>query len=423
MPKLARKITRNASNRVDPITTSTRTRTRARLTKSRIVNQQTTSLSAKSEDKASTTRLPRKKKFDFSFLARSQERVEQDPNRQTGLFSLPKELVQHIAQYLSLASTICLTLTCKEAADVIGIDSWAEYRKEKQWSNDRKEFGESIVRDWGEHFIFCLTCNALHPPLLLPPRTHRETRLTKCCFGQEFMIDYLPQDASHGYMPVLQHIFDAMKQSEAFATKGQTGPDIDELSGDFTLSEGNLNRRLQSSARRIDRNLVITHIHTFQSTSKKALCAMDLLALPIRLCPHESTAARRPDGVVYMRDSGKNRPLLTHAINTCFPTSTPQSIDLEHFKKPTSSEQEQMSMAQAGELVHWRCSKCPTKFHVEMVGKSLVITSWHSFGRDLYHAAKYWKFFVRRHAKNLGPDKRNDEWWSPNRTVPDFACE
>mgnify|MGYP006877426035 CR=1 FL=1 len=83
-----------------------------------------------------------------------------------------------------------------------------------------------------------------------------------------------------------------------------------------------------------------------------------------------------------------------------------------------------MNAADAGdEHMLWYCRSCPTKYRVEFQGDSLKIVAWHSFGRDLLHASRYWKGFVRRAGKLLGTDKRNDEWWSPARTVPDFKID
>lgn len=180
MPKATRRATCKASQPdpcVVPLDRSTRTRTRQKAAP--VVSAKPTR----------NRRLP--KKPAFGFLSRSQAEVEANPNRQIRLFKLPRELVQDIASRLSLAGAICLTLTCKEAADAVGIQSWSEYKKEKQYSLDRTEFSSLIVRDWGHHFDFCPRCNALHPPIQ-PPRTHRTTKLTKCCFGQDAIIDYLP---------------------------------------------------------------------------------------------------------------------------------------------------------------------------------------------------------------------------------------
>ncbi|KAF3051729.1 hypothetical protein E8E11_006554 [Didymella keratinophila] len=358
----------------------------------------------------------------FAFLARSRDTINADPNRYLRLFSLPRELLQQIANHLPLISVICLTLTCKEAAEAIGTQSWANYKKEKRWSMDRNGFIALLARDWGDVLDFCERCDTLHPPLP-PPRSHRETKLTKWCFGQEAMIDYLAKDATHGYSPVFVHIANAMEESQEFASKGTNGPLIDAMSGSFTITKGNLTWSLDSTAQRIDGNLLIKHIHTFRSQTRKSLSVTDLLALPIRLCPHQSTTTTTPKPSHRTRIVEQNGRLLTHVIASVFSASARQAVDMTLLKPLTSTEQAQVSAADAGEDVHWRCRSCPTKYRVQHSRNAVTITSWHSLGRDLYNASKYWKMLVRRTGTTLGRDKRNDEWRSQSRTVPDFVCE
>lgn len=224
-------------------------------------------------------------------------------------------------------------------------------------------------------------------------------------------------------MPVLLHIDDAMKTTEDFASKSTSGPAIDALAGDFTITKGSVSWGLASSGRRVDGNLVIKHVHTFQSAGKKPLCATDLLSLPIRLCPHQSTTTELPERSRYIKGSELNGPLLTHMITFAFPGAAGIRVNTTLFKKPTPSEQVHMSAAEEGDIRLLCCRSCPTKYIVHHASNKVTITSWHSFGRDKYHAWKYWVWFVRREGKLLGPDKRNDEWWSPSRTVPDFRCE
>lgn len=365
----------------------------------------------------------------FAFLARSQDVINLDPNRQLRLFSLPRELLKQITSHLPLVSIICLTLTCKEGAEAIGTQSWANYKKEKRWSMDRKGFIELLARDWGDMLYFCLRCDTLHPPLP-PPRSHRETKLTKWCLGQDATINYLPKDALHGYNPVFVHIAEALEESKDFAAKGDVGPLIDTLSGNFTVTKNNLTWSLDSSGQRIDGNLLLKHIHTFRRQTSKSLSATDFLALPIRLCPHQSTTTATHEPSIYIQPqytkrskAAQNGRLLTHAIASAFPASAQKFVDMNLLKPLSSSEQAQVSASQAGEDMQWRCRSCPTKYCVQYLGGVCTITSWHSFGRDLYHASKYWKMLVRRTGTTLGTDKRNDEWWSPSRTVPEFACE
>lgn len=420
MPKAIRTSARSrVSKTSNDVTLSTDRRTRSGQQPSRRHNPLS---STKAPVKRRTPKPPA-----FAFLARSQDVIDADPNRQISLFSLPRELLQQIASHLPLISVICLTLTCKEAAEAIGTQSWVEYKKEKRWTSI-----ELLARDWGDVLDFCGRCNAFHPPLP-PPRSHRETRLTKWCLGQEAMIDYLPKDASHGYNPVAKHIGNAMRESQDFSSKGATGPLIETMSGNFTITKGNLNWSLDSSARRIDGNLVVKHIHTFRTQSRTFLHAKDLLALPIRLCPHQSTTTATPNATIGLRNwysNGRtkiveqNGSLLIHAITSAFPsTALPwQGVDMTSLKPMTSTEQAQVDAANAGEDIYWRCRSCPTKYRVRHAGNAFTITSWHSFGRDLYHASKYWSMLVRRTGTTLGREKRNDEWWSQSRTVPDFVC-
>lgn len=360
----------------------------------------------------------------FAFLARNQELINADPNRTTRLFALPRELLQQIASHLPLISTICLTLTCKEAAETVGTQSWDKYKREKRWSIDREGFIELLSRDCGDVLDFCQRCDTLHPPLQ-PPRSHRETKLTKWCFGQDAMIDYLPQDALHGYNPVFQHIANAIEESKDFAKKGAVGPLIDSLYGSFTIVRGDIIWSLESSAQRIDGSLLLKHVHTFWSPKRRRLNPADLLALPIRLCPHQSTTTAAPARSNYLRGKCRelNNSLLTHVINAELvgPDRVPSKIS--SFRPLTPSEKAQVSAMQEGDAPYWRCRSCPTKYRVQHQEQMLSITTWHCFGRDLYHAGKYWKWLVRRAGTTLGPDKRNDEWWSQSRTVPNFICQ
>lgn len=367
----------------------------------------------------------------FAFLARTQNAINADPNKQLRLFALPRELLRSITGQLPLISLICLTLTCKEAGEAIGTQSCANYKKKKR-SMDRNGLIKLLARDWGDILDFCARCDTLHPSLP-PPRSHRETKLTKWCLGQEAMIDYLPEDATHGYNTVFAHIANAMGESQDFASKGADGPLIDTMSGRFTITKSNLSWSLDSSAHRVDGNLIVKHVHTFRSQTRKGLDIVDLIALPIRLCPHQSTATTMPKPSLNLRGSyywsgptkivERNGRLLTCIITSLFPLPKRNPVDITSLKPLTSTEQAQVCAAEAGEDVHWRCRACPTKYQIQRLGNIVEITSWHNFGRDLYHASRYWKMQVRRTGTTLGRDKRNDEWWSPSRTVPDFVCE
>ncbi|KAI2487593.1 hypothetical protein Ptr902_01726 [Pyrenophora tritici-repentis] len=243
-----------------------------------------------------------------------------------------------------------------------------------------------------------------------------------------------------GYSLVFNHVADALRQSSEYAKKGCHGPQIDLLAGDYTVDYPilGLSWQVTSKGRRVDGNLIVQHIHTLQTVrdyndmrGKKDLYAVYILALPIRLCPHQSTVTTGPHAPsCYIKSKEKNSPQFTHAITTAFPTTRreilggthiPQQTMNNAFSKPTPRELEAMNAADAGNKnILWCCRSCPTKYRVEFGGGKLKILAWHSFGRDQLHASKYWKWFVRREGKLLGMDKRNDEWWSPARTVPNF---
>lgn len=380
--------------------------------------------SSSATPKTSITRRRIPKSPTFAFLARHQDIINADPNRQLRLFALPTELIQRIATHLPLSSVICLTLTCKEAAETVGTQSWATMKKEDRSSVYRYDFIELLARDWGDRLEYCQRCDTLHPPLP-PPRNHRATKLTKRCFGQDAMIDYLPQDASQGYGPVLIHITNAIEETKDFASKGDVGPLLETLSGSFEITKRDLSWSIDSTGQRIDGNLVLKHVHTFRSRTSKRISATDLLTLPIRLCPHQSTATSTPQPSQYInsRCAEQNGRLLTHVIASAFPELDQSRVDVSTLGPLTPSEQAQVSASKAGEKIYWRCRSCPTKYRVQQCQNKFVITSWHSFGRDMYRAMRYWKWLVRRTGTTLGPDKRNDEWWSPSRTVPDFMCE
>jgi hypothetical protein len=418
MPKSIRTSARTRASRLSHDTTpSTKRRTRS--------GQQPSHRIDHAPVKRRTPKAPA-----LAFLARSQDVINSDPNRQLRLFALPRELLKQIASHLPIISTISLTLTCKEAAEAIGTQLWEHYKKKRLEYRDCIDLIKLLARDWADVLDYCERCNTLHPPLP-PPRSHRETKLTKWCFGQDATIDYLPKDASHGYSPLFVHIASAIEESKDFASKSDVSPLIDTLAGSFTIMKNNLNWSLKSCAQRIDGNLVLKHVHTFQSQTWKSLSPMDLLTLPIRLCPHQSTTTATPEPSHHIRraqrsDHGKlecNGRLLTHAIASAFPASAQQAVDMKSLKPLTLSEQAQVSAIQAGETVCWRCRSCPTKYHIQRSANGFEIRSWHSFGRDLYHASKYWKMFVRRTGTTLGKGKRNDEWWSQSQTVPDFICE
>lgn len=358
----------------------------------------------------------RRKKPTWPFLRRSPATIAADPNRSTILFSLPIELIHEIASHLPAGSEVCLTLTCKEAANVLGTDSWSDESVRKRWGPSRKAMLEALVRDGIGESDYCPRCDTLHPPLP-PPRSHRPTKLTTYCFGQDASMDYLPCDETHGYSLLFPHIREAM---EAPASQGNPRAEIELLSGDFAATRAGVKQRVVSSGCRVQGNLILSHTYTFESAqSRKPLCARDILDLPLRLCPHQSTTTSSSKPSRFLKDQ-PNSVLLTYAIRNAFPEPLRGAFKPDVFKKPVPSEQAQMAATGDGEPVAWRCRSCPTKFQLDHEGDALVIKTWHCFGADLYHAQKYWKWLVRREGQMLGPDKRNDEWWSPSRTVPNF---
>jgi hypothetical protein len=287
-----------------------------------------------------------------------------------------------------------------------------------------------LARDWGSDiWTTCNRCNALHPPLP-PPSKHKKTALTTYCFGQDACVDYLPKnDEGKGYSLVLQHIVSAFEQPPP--KQGTAGPRIPSLSGDFAIEYPKFTYRLVSSAQRgPDNNLILKHVHTLHPSKNSKLCAADILPLPLRLCPHQSTAATGPKekSLYFSRKCiEKNSPQLTHAITSAFPSSLRTDPDPSIFAKSTATELRNIEATDSGVEVVWRCRSCPTKYRVEYVVEKgrgrLVIKTWHCFGKDVLHAQKYFKWMVRREGKLLGKDKRNDEWWSPSRSVPDFGIE
>lgn len=411
----------------------------------------------------STNTIRRKQKQKLRTLyTRSASDVNTDPNRRLPLFTLSLELQKAIAEtYLPLESALSLSLTCKEALSNIGSWPWAAFKKENRWSATRTDFLRAMMRDWeakaqeGKERVeveFCLRCNTLHPPLPRPSQ-HRKTALTTLCFGQEACIEYFLQETpehdnegpgeeeeGRGYSLVYPHIQSALSLTSSHAQKGQeASPPIAFLSGAFSTSfpNSNVTVRLSSSTRRVDGNLIIRQEHVFHPTQRKdkkkggggggVLCAKHILQSlpPIYLCPHQTTNTSGPRKLsMYIKSDGSSSIMFTHAIVSAFPTSLRCPVDPAPFKKPTRLEVKAMTAADDDDAV-FCCRSCPTKFKTQYErgndGKGeLRITSWHCFGRDALHARRYWKMFVRREGWNLGPDKRNDEWWSPGGYVPDF---
>jgi len=280
---------------------------------------------------------------------------------------------------------------------------------------------QCLIRDAPEALTFCVYCNTLHPPLK-PPRTHRVTKLTKICMSQWAVVDYFPQvrdeEQERGYSLLHAHI------KEVFEKRVTEPAAIKLLSGEYaTTIHPAFDYDLVSLASWVDNRLVLQHTHLFRPKSRTPIKLEDILALPVRLCPHNSTTTETTEKARYVgKSTTSNAPLLTHAITTAFPPNQRTGLAKPSaFRNATPSEQEQMDRADAGEDVLWKCRGCTTKFKIAMAKEGgLEITSWHCFGADLLHANKYWEWLVRREVANLGAGKRNSEFWFPARTVPDF---
>ncbi|KAL2824263.1 hypothetical protein BDW59DRAFT_180339 [Aspergillus cavernicola] len=366
----------------------------------------------------------RKAKPPTTYLHRSGAEIEEDPNRNLPLFSLPREIFDEIISHLPPSAEVCLTLCCKEGLHALGTASWAQFRgRSRFYYGSNGSLCELLQRDL-PRFEYCIGCETIHPPIK-PPHAHRTTKFTKLCLGQEATIDYWPQTPSGGYSLVFPHIQQAF-QSEP--TSSAPSPSTDLFNGDFTFQHGTIDYRLCSSARWIDRNFVITQEHRLRSSvAGSVFQAVDVTSLPFRVCAHLSTTTSLPTHSQRTARNLANGPLLTHAISTVFPTNLRCGVPAASaFRNVALSEQAQMTAGNNEPGFIWRCRSCPTKFRVEYHnrdGGELVVSAWHSFGRELYKALEYWKMFVRREGPTLGSSKRNSEYFVMTRSVPDFMIE
>jgi hypothetical protein len=245
--------------------------------------------------------------------------------------------------------------------------------------------------------------------------------LTKICMSQWAAVDYFPQvrdeEQEGGYSLLHVHIQGVFDKRETDASA------VDILSGKYSTSKNAaFNYDLLSSASWINNRLVLQHTHLFRPKSRTPVKLADVLALPVRLCPHHSTTTVKAENARYVGTHRTNTPLLTHAITTAFPPTQRTGVPkASAFREAAPSDQRQMDRADAGEDMVWMCRGCPTKFKVMMENDgALKIVTWHCFGADLLHASKYWGWFVRREVSNLGAGKRNSEYWFPTRSVPEF---
>jgi hypothetical protein len=362
------------------------------------------------------------RKVSSRVLQEYHERSDLDPNGSTNLFHHPREIFDNITGCLSTESLICLSLTCKLALQYIGASCWTDPQINGHEFRARQNLMHCLARDAPPHLSYCEYCNTMHPPLL-PPRSHCQTKLTKKCMSQWAVIDYFPQvrpgEGNAGYSLLHRHI------SEVFENREAESPSTDILSGNYaTTINPKFDYTLDSSASWIHRNLVLQHVHTFRPKIRSRLQLKDILSLPVQLCPHHSTTTARPLPSQYLPTRAGNAPLLTHAITGVFPPARRIGLSKQdNFRTPTPLEQKQMTAADGGEDVIWKCRGCTTKFDVLLEGQCLVIKTWHSFGTDIIHASNYWPWLVRRDQANLGAEKRNSEFWYQSRSVPDFKIE
>jgi len=350
--------------------------------------------------------------------------AEHDPNSNNRLLDIPGEVFLEIASLLEPDSLTCLSLTCKKILSIVGTESWAQCCSKRQFYDQAKRswchFRQSLIPLLGRdapHLVTCDVCGTLHPPLK-PPREHRQTPLTKQCFGQWSSIDYFPRDEHAGYNLIWEHIVEARKS----LSTNNDGSSIELLEGKFTVRHQNLDYTLASSGRQIEKNLILKHEHIFVGKeTRHPLRLADIMALPIRLCPHQTTSTEKPGYSQYTKGKLPSG-LLYHSIVSATPQALRSGLPTpNNFCNPTPSEQRQID---SGGSSGWTCRACPTKWKVRYsdAGK-LKITAWHSFGDTAYRAQEYWKMLVRREVSNLGEDKRNSEFFLVTRQYLDFAIE
>ncbi|RDW62194.1 hypothetical protein BP6252_11627 [Coleophoma cylindrospora] len=371
----------------------------------------------------------RTKKEHPSYLQRSHD-AEHDPNQSIRLLNLPRDIFDEITTLLEPDSLACLSLTCKEIMAIIGRESWIQCRSKRRiwdstrssWTHFRHSFISLLSRDT-PHLTFCDVCTTLHPPLK-PPREHREMKLTKHCFGQWSIIDYLPSDELGQYNLLWEHILEA-RESLIPGPTNKIGSPIELLDGSFTMQRERLTYTLNSSGRQVGKNLVLKHEHIFRvANPQSSLPVADILSFPVPLCPHQTTSTKKPEQSRYTT-SRIPSGLLTHSIAIALPSALRAGIsERSRYISPPSSEKKQMDSVVSGVNHLWKCRACPTKWRVqhntEGAGE-LKITAYHSLGDTAYRAQEYWKMLVRRETSNLGSDTRNSEFFVVTRQYLDFA--
>ncbi|KAJ4296823.1 hypothetical protein N0V90_006871 [Kalmusia sp. IMI 367209] len=272
-----------------------------------------------------------------------------DPNACTALLRQPREVFDLIASYLQPETLVCLSLSCKLALQYIGSSCWNDPDIRSHRLHSRLYLMQCLIRDAPNGLTFCQYCNTLHPPLQ-PPRTHRETKLTKICMSQWAVVDFFPQvrdeDQKEGYSLLHPHI------QEVFDKRGIDPSTISLLSGNYATSKNpGFDYELASSAAWIKDRLVLQHTHIFRPKSRTALKVTDILMLPVRICPHISTSTSAPPKSRYLPTRPANSPLLTHAIAAAFPLHQRSGVPKPStFRDPTPLEKKQLDRADAGDF-------------------------------------------------------------------------
>lgn len=316
----------------------------------------------------------RAKKEQPSYLQRSHE-AEIDPNHSIRLLNLPRDIFQEITTWLESDALTCLTLTCKEILRIVGQKPWIPCQSKRGYWDESQRwwiyFRHSLIlllcRD-APHLTYCDACVTIHPPLK-PPREHRETVFTKRCFGQWSSIDYLPKDELGGYNLLWEHIAEA-RESLTSGSENKVGSPIELLYGSFTVRHERFNYTLKSSGRQVGKNLVVKHEHIFHGVdSRSPLRVADIIALPVRLCPHQTTSTQKPEPNRYTK-SRLPSGLLFHSIATAVPASLWSSIPTPSmFSNPSPSENKQVDTAISAKNALWTCRACPTKWRVQHSGE------------------------------------------------------
>lgn len=362
----------------------------------------------------------RAKSNALSYLPKPNERGNY-PNQNVPLYvrlsNLPQELLDKITDCMDPVTLTCLSLTCKEILSLVGRESWTEccakrsvwnYENSGSWSIIFRQFLIPILGRDTPNLISCDICMTLHPPLRGPSQ-HRETKLTKRCFGPWSSIDYLS-----GYSLLWEHIVEARKFLAA-KPQNKLGSRIKFLDGTFSVHYKGLKYSLTSSGRQLGRNLILKHEHIFRGLDPQSpLRLADIIALPARICPHQTTSTQPPEPNRYTKGKLPSG-LLTHSIVTAAPPTLRVGIPSPNkFRTPSLSERKQMDAVATGVKIPLICQACPTKWQVQYSGqgcRELKITAWHSFGDTAYRAQEYWKMLVRREQSTLAREKRNSEFY------------